>query len=248
MGFLNHATNNIIVDAVLTDKGRELLSKNDGSFKISKFKLADDEVDYSIVEQYGIALGKEKIEKNTPIFEAITNQNLAIKYPLITLSNDTTKVFAYPEIVLDETNEVINVSTQTTSAQSFLNPRIKVKTTLNQDEDFDLNSAKLVDDYFKVRVFNKLIKITNAESILDVTDDITTYAVKASQLQTSGEFNGQTSSEIVLTASGITTDSSFNQYSLDQDKTTIKTQIEVIGNRTNSVKTIPVSITSNKLS
>ena len=54
MGFLNHATNNIIIDAVLTDKGRELLSRNDGSFKISRFRLSDDEVDYSIVEQYGI--------------------------------------------------------------------------------------------------------------------------------------------------------------------------------------------------
>ena len=248
MGFLNHATNNIIIDAVLTDKGRELLSKNDGSFKITKFKLADDEVDYSIVEQYGIALGKEKIEKNTPIFEAITNENLAIKYPLITLSNDTTKVFAYPEIVLDQTNATVDISTQTNSAQSFLNPRINIKTSVNQDEDFDLNSAKLVDDYFKVRVFDKLVKITNAEGIIETKGDITTYAVKASQLQTSGEFNGQTSCEIALTASGIATDSSFKQYSLDQDKTTIKTQVEIIGNRTNSVKVVPVKITSNKLS
>ena len=51
MGFLNHATNNIIIDAVLTDKGREFLARNDGSFQISKFVLGDDEVDYSIVEQ-----------------------------------------------------------------------------------------------------------------------------------------------------------------------------------------------------
>ena len=27
MGFLNHATNNIIIDAVLTERGRELLSR-----------------------------------------------------------------------------------------------------------------------------------------------------------------------------------------------------------------------------
>ena len=37
MGFLNHATNNIIVDAVLTEKGREVLARNDGSFNIQKF-------------------------------------------------------------------------------------------------------------------------------------------------------------------------------------------------------------------
>ena len=37
MGFLDHSTNNIIVDAVLTDAGRKTLARNDGSFAISKF-------------------------------------------------------------------------------------------------------------------------------------------------------------------------------------------------------------------
>ena len=37
MGFLNHATNNIIIDAVLTERGREYLSQNNGSFRISSF-------------------------------------------------------------------------------------------------------------------------------------------------------------------------------------------------------------------
>ena len=46
MGFLDHSTNNIIVDAVLTDLGRLRLSQNDGSFSIVKFALGDDEVDY----------------------------------------------------------------------------------------------------------------------------------------------------------------------------------------------------------
>ena len=66
MGFLDHSTNNIIVDAVLTDKGRASLARNDGSFNLFKFGLSDDEVDYSIIQQYGRTVGKEKIEKNTP--------------------------------------------------------------------------------------------------------------------------------------------------------------------------------------
>ena len=49
MGFLNHATNNIIIDAVLTERGRELLSQNNGSFRISSFSFGDDEVDYTLV-------------------------------------------------------------------------------------------------------------------------------------------------------------------------------------------------------
>ena len=48
MGFLDNSTNNIIVDAVLTDYGRELLARNDGSFSIKKFAFGDDEVDYTL--------------------------------------------------------------------------------------------------------------------------------------------------------------------------------------------------------
>ena len=41
MGFLDHSTNNIILDAVLTDVGRQFLSRNDGSFSIVKFAFID---------------------------------------------------------------------------------------------------------------------------------------------------------------------------------------------------------------
>ena len=83
MGFLDHSTNNIIVDAVLTDIGRQSLARNDGSFSIYQFALADDEVDYEIIKQYGRTVGKEKIEKNTPVLEALTQGSLALKYPNI---------------------------------------------------------------------------------------------------------------------------------------------------------------------
>ena len=46
MGFLQNDTNNIILDAVLTDTGREFLAKNDGSFSVVKFAVADDEIEY----------------------------------------------------------------------------------------------------------------------------------------------------------------------------------------------------------
>lgn len=247
MGFLNHATNNIIIDAVLTDKGRELLARNDGSFRIAKFKLGDDEVDYSIVEQYGIALGKEKIEKNTPIFEAVTNEQLAIKYPLISLDNDTTRVFAYPSVVLDGTASTVQLSSLDSSSPSFKNAVIRVKTSINQDEDFNLDNAKIVDDFFKVRVFNKLLTVTNASGIISVKDDITTFNVSLKNLSSSGDFKGQVGAEIEVSAINVTTDSSYKYYSLASDQTTIKTQVEIVGNRTNSVLIVPVTITSAKL-
>ena len=87
MGFLDHSTNNIIIDAVLTDYGRRLLAENQGGFKVAFFSLGDDEVDYSTIRKFGRMVGKEKIAKNTPIFEAQTSTNLAMKHRLISIPN-----------------------------------------------------------------------------------------------------------------------------------------------------------------
>lgn len=85
MGWLDNSTNNIILDAVLTDYGRASLARNDGSFKVAKFGLGDDEINYTIIRKYGRTVGREKIEKNTPIFEALTNQAYSLKYKLISV-------------------------------------------------------------------------------------------------------------------------------------------------------------------
>ena len=82
------AANNIIVDAVLTDIGRQALARNDGSFNIYQFALGDDEVDYGIIQQFGRTVGKEKIEKNTPVMEALTLGSLGLKYPLVSINNE----------------------------------------------------------------------------------------------------------------------------------------------------------------
>lgn len=71
MGFLDHSTNNIIVDAVLTAEGRAKLAA--GNLVISSYSFFDTEVDYTIIKKYGVAVGKEKIEKNTAILEASTS-------------------------------------------------------------------------------------------------------------------------------------------------------------------------------
>jgi len=50
MGYLNNTT--VTIDAILTKKGRELLAKNDGSFRITQFSLSDDEIDYTLYNPY----------------------------------------------------------------------------------------------------------------------------------------------------------------------------------------------------
>src|SRR5574343_1764818 len=113
MGFLDNSTNNIILDAVLTDVGRQFLARNDGSFSLHKYAFGDDEVNYGIISKYGRTVGKEKIEKNTPIFEALTNQSHAQKYRLISVSNPN--LLRLPALSLsgdstvDGTNDIITL-------------------------------------------------------------------------------------------------------------------------------------------
>lgn len=113
MGWLDHSTNNIILDAVLTDYGRQQLATASSAFKIDKYALADDEVDYRYIKKYGRTVGKERIEKLTPIFEALTNPNIALKYLLIGRegnANSTTLSTSYlPFLTLSSDTPTISI-------------------------------------------------------------------------------------------------------------------------------------------
>ena len=103
MGFLDHSTNNIIIDAVLTNYGRQRLAENNGQFRIEFFSLGDDEVDYGLIKKYGRTVGKEKIVKNTPIFEAGTRAVTSMRHRMLTLPNPT--IYKMPSLAL-ESNQV----------------------------------------------------------------------------------------------------------------------------------------------
>ena len=92
MAILNPTT--ITVDAILTTKGRELLARNDGSFKITQFALADDEIDYTLynpTHPSGSAFYGEAIE-NTPVLEAFPEDSQIMRYKLVTLPRGTSKL------------------------------------------------------------------------------------------------------------------------------------------------------------
>ena len=92
MGYLDNQS--IIVDAVLTKKGRELLSRQDGSFNITQFALGDDEIDYTLFNENhpnGSSFSGEAIE-NLTLLEAIPNDNFILKSKLVTLPRGTSKM------------------------------------------------------------------------------------------------------------------------------------------------------------
>jgi len=106
MAYLNNAS--IIVDAILTKKGRELLARNDGSFRITQFSVSDDEVDYTLynpTHPSGSAFYGEAIE-NMPVLQAFPNDTEIMKYKLITLPRGTAKLpvldLGYSNIVLKQ--------------------------------------------------------------------------------------------------------------------------------------------------
>jgi hypothetical protein len=104
MAYLNNSV--VTVDAILTTKGRELLAKSDGSFRITQFSLADDEIDYTLYNPthpsgsayYGEALA------NLPLLEAFPQETQIMKYKLATLPRGTTKL---PILNLGTSNIVI---------------------------------------------------------------------------------------------------------------------------------------------
>jgi hypothetical protein len=92
MGYLNNTV--VTVDAILTDKGRQLLAQNDGSFRITQFALADDEIDYTLYNPNhpsGSAYYGQAIQ-NMPLLEAFPQQTQTMKYLLTTLPRGTAKL------------------------------------------------------------------------------------------------------------------------------------------------------------
>lgn len=88
MAYLDNKS--IVVDAVLTKKGRELLAKN-GSLKITSFALADDEIDYGLFNADGETEDLKEIALvNTPIFEPNSDETQVMKYKLVTLEQGST--------------------------------------------------------------------------------------------------------------------------------------------------------------
>ena len=89
MGYLNNQV--VTVDAILTKKGRQLLAQNDGSFRITQFALADDEIDYTLYNSQnpsGSAYYGEAIA-NMPLLEAFPDENQIMKYKIATLPRGT---------------------------------------------------------------------------------------------------------------------------------------------------------------
>jgi len=100
MSYLNNKT--VVVDATLTNIGRQRFAE--GKFEITKFALADDEIDYGLYNfshPNGTAYYDEAILA-TPILEPVVDERSLMKNKLFTPDSSQTFIGNIPTVYIDD--------------------------------------------------------------------------------------------------------------------------------------------------
>ena len=214
MAILNNTT--VTVDAILTKKGRELLARNDGSFQITQFALADDEIDYTLynpAHPSGSAFYGEAIEA-MPMLEAFPDEAQIMRYKLVTLPRGTSKL---PVISLGYNTISIRQGATITITPQTLN-------YLGSTSTFEANGyTATISDIRLMSTFEG----TGVTTATPATDANVTTGTKLSKSVLGTSFT--------LTATTINT-------LFGTTSTQLSTTITVIGRDSGSRITIPVNI------
>jgi hypothetical protein len=215
MAILNPTT--VTVDAILTKKGRELLARNNGSFQITQFSLADDEVDYTLynpTHPSGSAFYGEAIE-NMPVIQAFPDDTQILRYKLVTLPRGTSRL---PVISLGYNTITLKQGASLTITPQTLN-------YLGATSTFEANGyvATIAD----IRLLSSF-----------TGTGITTTTPGATDLNTT---TGAVLSKSVIGTSFTLTGTTVNTL-FGSSLTTLSTTITVIGRDSGARITIPVNI------
>ena len=214
MAILNPVT--VTVDAVLTKKGRELLARNDGSFQITQFALADDEIDYTLYNPShpsGSAFYGEAIE-NMPIIEAFPDDTQIMRYKLVTLPRGTSRL---PVISLGYNSITLKQGASLTITPQTLN-------YLGATSTFEANGyiATISD-----------IRLLSAFQGTGITTNVNTTDLNT----TSGAVLSKSTIGTSFTLTGTTINTLYGT-----SLTTLTTTITVIGRDSGARITIPINI------
>lgn len=214
MGYLNNSV--VTIDAILTKKGRELLARGDGSFKITQFALADDEIDYTLYNPdhpSGSVFYGEAIE-NMPLLEAFPDETQIMKYKLTTLPRGTAKLpvldIGYTSIRLKQ------------GASLAITPQ-----TLNY-----LGASKTFET-------NGYVATIADSRVTSVYNGVGVNTSEADRLNTSTTLGTNVSKTVIGTSINIT---ATTVNTLFGTNTTLTTTITVIGRDSGARITVPVTI------
>lgn len=215
MSYLNNTS--VVVDAILTKKGRELLARNDGSFQITQFSLADDEVDYTLYNPNhpsGSAYYGEAIE-NMPIIEAFPEDTQMMRYKLVTLPRGTSRL------------PVINVGYNTITLQQGASLTITPQTLNYLGTTSTFETDGYVATVGDIRLLSSFVGTGLTTSTPGSTITNTTSGTSLSYTQTGTSF----------TLTGTTINTLFGS-----SLTTLTTTLTVIGVDSGARITIPINI------
>ena len=215
MAYLSNTS--VVIDAILTKKGRELLSRNNGSFQITQFSLSDDEVDYTLYNPNhpsGSAFYGEAIE-NMPVIQAFPEDNEIMKYKLVTLPRGTAKL---PVVAIDNNYITLTQGQSTTIQPQTLN-YLGATSTFEQS-----GYVATIGDVRVASTFNG-VGINTAEAT--ALNSTTTVGTVVSKTVIGTSFN--------LTATTVNT--------LFGSNTTLYTTLTIIGRDSGARVSVPVKIT-----
>jgi len=215
MGYLDNSS--ISVEAILTKKGREILARG-GNLGITKFALADDEVDYSLWQE-NHPLGTNyygAIIEGMPVLEAHPDETQVMRYKLVTLPKTTTKM---PIVTLPYSAIQLGRDGQTAD--------IVPATRYYEDDAYGYTAILANSNYADLQVRNH-----NAQS---VTPIVPTF-LRDDELNRSIVKVGKT---FTLVSKDVTRWAGGQGY--------VTTTLTIIGNNTGATQTIPVYVYKNAL-
>ena len=217
MGYLNNQV--VTVDAILTKKGRELLAKNDGSFRITQFALADDEIDYTLYNPSntsGSAYYGEAIS-NMPLLEAFPDESQTMKYKLSTLPRGTAVL---PVVAIDNSSISLKQGQSTTITPQTLNYLGNATAFETSGYSATISDVRTMATFNGVGIQSEAAQTQNATSTTTLGTNVSSAVI---------------GSQINLRATTVNT--------LFGANSTINTTLTVVGLDSGARLTIPVTIT-----
>lgn len=232
MGY-NDNSLDFFLDAVLTDHGRALLARNDGSFNVVRFRLGDDEIDYRNWNELTGSDNKDQKILDTPIFEAFTNETIALRNHLVTIRNASLQYL--PEMVANPS--AASLKDRTDSTGGGVDITVSQQTTQSQA----IIPSELVDFNYIIQVDNDLLYVPDEVPVAITSFGSARYVVPAAP----GRSTAANGSQCVFTLRVQTLNTTVFDIlagATAAQPRTINTTVVVTGQQSGLSVQIPVSI------
>lgn len=232
MGY-NDNSGDFFIDSTLTDRGRQQIARNDGSFVPSRLRFGDDEIDYRNWNELTGSDSKDAKILDTPILEPFSNEVIALKSPLVTIRNPTVQYM--PVMVANPTS--ISLKDRTDATGGGVSITVAQQVTKSQV----IVPPELVDVNYLVKLDNDLLYVANQYPVSITTFGSALYIVPADNNVTSASGGSQCTFVVRVQTLNTTLFDTLVGASVARPRT-ITANVTVQGQQSGLYVTVPVSI------